>query len=84
MISSFEATLEQTKTMVSVLEKAGFTVTYDKPIVMPHNVIEFLGVHRLVINLVIKSLSPSVNNVLSCKAKVKDFLSRDACDLKLF
>ena len=69
---SLEETRLQTRRVVSELQAAGFTVNFEKSKLEPVQIIEFIGVK---IDLRLKVLAPSEDNIKACIKKVKKFKS---------
>ena len=78
---SVDITQEYVNLVVSELQKAGFTINFDKSCLEPMSLITFLGIN---INLHLKTFEPSSENVFSCITKAKAFIKRSHSSLKTF
>ena len=76
---SKEVTEDNTKLVIQELLKAGLTVNVEKSILVPLQVIDFLGVR---IDLILKTLFPSESNSKCCLDKVKKFKKAKVESLK--
>ena len=78
---SLEETFQHIQLVVKELQSAGFAINFEKSLLIPSSKITFLGIY---INLELKTIGPSIENVETCIKKSSTFLKCDKCSLKMF